>query len=130
MKWSLVFKIAALWNFSGALFALCFKDTMSENFFTNYVAGTSSFESNLNYYLLYSFIMIMGIGYWLVSVDLYKNKAILIVGILGKIVASLTWITIFFMNLGTILLLVGAFGDFLWAMLFIFFLRTYKKHGH
>ena len=127
MNWKLFFKAAAFWNLSGGLFALFCKELMSKLFYINNDGAFSSVESSINYYLLYSFILIMGIGYWLVGNDPGKNKALVIVGIIGKLTAAITWIIAFFLGHGTIFLLGGALGDFAWALLFIYFLSKAPK---
>ncbi|MFL5752218.1 MAG: hypothetical protein ACJ76F_02330 [Bacteroidia bacterium] len=128
MKWNLAFKLAALWNFSGALFALFCKDLMSSLFYVNSDPALTTVESNINYYLLYSFILVMGIGYWIVSLDPSRNKGLILVGIIGKLSTAFTWIIVFFMGYGTIMLLAGALGDLAWSLLFCYYLsKSVKK---
>jgi hypothetical protein len=128
MNWKLFFKAAACWNLSGGLVALLCKEFMTKMFYVNNDGGFCSVESSINYYLLYSFILIMGMGYWMVGNDPSKNKALVIVGILGKMTAAIVWIITFFLGNGTIFLLGGALGDLTWALLFIYFLsRTAKQ---
>jgi hypothetical protein len=72
---------------------------------------------------LWSFILLFGVGYWLVGRDPEHNRGILVLGVLGKTAFGLFWIAQFVAWRATALLALGATGDLVFAALFLRWLR-------
>ena len=120
----LMFFYGALWNFS-AIPSLLFPELSFKLFF-----GTGMEQSLIlgNYYGhgLYLFwwttVLILGIGYYIVSRDLNKNTGIVMLGIIGKLCYSFFFIYSYFTGKATILAFLGGMGDLTFTVFFVNFL--------
>jgi len=72
--------------------------------------------------------MVYGIGYYMVSRDLYAHKGIVLLGIIGKIIVFLLFLHhLVFSGLHVLIFLIGV-GDLMFALLFCKFL-VFARNG-
>ena len=64
----------------------------------------------------------MGVGYYLLSRNPKQNWAIALIGAIGKMTIACSWTYLYYIGVGTKLLLLGAIGDTIFALFFIHFL--------
>jgi len=120
-----MFFFGALWNFSFAIPGLLFPE-----FSIKLTFGTEMDQSLLlgNYYAhsMYLFwwgaVLIFGIGYYLVSRDVNKNRGIVWMGVIGKLCFFFFLTSSYLMGKSTILSFLGGSGDFIFTILFLNFL--------
>jgi hypothetical protein len=128
----LMFFFGALWNFSFAIPGLLFPE-----FSIKLTFGTAVDQSMLlgNYYAhsMYLFwwgaVLIFGIGYYLVSRDINKNRGIVWMGIIGKLCFFFFFIYSYLTGKSTILSFLGGTGDFIFTLLFLNFLWQTRKEA-
>jgi hypothetical protein len=120
-----IFLIGSLWNLLGGVFIVVFADWIFVS-------------SNLNlpdppvyFYSWIALFMVFGIGYFMAYVDMYGNKNIVILGIIGKLAFS----AIFIVGM-TVLpqripkgFLIAVAGDLVFVVLFWKFLRFAHRSG-
>ena len=90
--------------------------------------GTPAVLYGSMYYQVFMFtVIIFGIGYLIVGLNIDQNHWIVLMGIIGKLLVFL-FFTINYIN-GAIVLfkLIIAIGDLIFAILFIEFLLNFKK---
>jgi len=114
-----LFFVAALWNLAlGLAFLLMFSRLM-----TLFGMPTPARELTAFHQMAILLAMVYGIGYYMVSRDLYSHKGIVLLGVIGKIIVfALFLYHMLFSGLHFLIFLVG-FGDLIFALLFIMFLR-------
>ena len=113
-----MFIIGAIWNLAVAIPLLII------SYFIN--PGLSTL--GLIYYqgFLIS-IILFGIGYYIVGKDINKNHAIILLGIVGKILVFTFFLTYFLLGIMTIFEVSAATIDLIFACLFIEFLINFEK---
>lgn len=119
-----MFFVGALWNLLGGLAIVLG---------TGLIFGISKLtppEPPLFYHSWIALFMTFGIGYWMVSRDLYGNRNIVILGIVGKLAFSFIFIVEFFTFKGELppLLWISVIGDLTFVVLFWMFLRLFRGH--
>jgi len=72
-------------------------------------------------------IFTFGIGYFIVGRDIDSNRGIVILGIISKLAYFGCNLIYLFIGELTLVFVVLAFGDFVFAMLFIEFMLKYEK---
>ena len=110
-----LFIVAAIWNWVvGILFIL---------------VGFSHPVSLLHslYVGLGNTILLVGIGFFFVSLDVKKNNGIALMGIIGKFSAFTIVLAYFFLGVGTILEVILGTIDLIFGLLFIEFLISVKN---
>ena len=121
----LMFFVGALWNFSFAIPGLFFPE-----FSIKLTFGTEMDQSLLlgNYYAhsMYLFwwgaVLIFGIGYYLISRDINKNRGMVWIGVIGKLCFFFFLTCSYLIGKSTILSFLGGTGDFIFTILFLNFL--------
>lgn len=118
------FFVAALWNLLlGLVFLVLFSQLM--RFFDMPVPPR---ELTVFHQMAILLAMVFGIGYYMVSRDLYSYRGIVILGIIGKIVVFLLFLYhMLFSGLHVIVFLIGA-GDLVFALFFIRFLAFSRNN--
>lgn len=116
----------ALWNISAALTGLCFYNFQFSLFF-----GPESLIDNFYQVLAFKMsmlaILLFGIGYYIVSKELTLNRAIVWLGMIGKIVLFFIFTYYFIEGKATFVAFMVFFGDFIWAILFAIFLYQTRE---
>ncbi len=120
--YSKMFLVSALWNISASsgsmlLFDLHFK----------YFVGTDEVMNNF-YTSLYGriflmFVFFFGVGYYIVSRDVTKNRGIVWMGALAKITLCIIYTYCYMIDRVTLIGFTMINIDFIWAMLYLLFLR-------
>ena len=74
---------------------------------------------------LLGLFMTFGIGYWMVSADMYGNRNIVILGMIGKLAFSVVFVAniVLFRGQVPLLFLIPVTGDLVFVVLFWMFLR-------
>ncbi len=120
-----MFLIGALWNILGGAFIL---------YFTGWIFSTANLtipEPPAYFHSWIALFVTFGIGYFMVYRDMYKNKDIVILGIIGKLSFSLIFIYNMIAYRGKIPLffIIPVIGDLVFVVLFVKFLLFARKLG-
>lgn len=125
IDYSRFFKVAAVYNFFAALFFLAFPGLGAELMLRG---GTvTTFPAHMFYNITWAFVLIFGIGYYIVALDVDKNHGVVVIGIIGKLFFYFYFLYLFLRSQCTLFGLAGVSGDLLFSMMFAYFL--YKKRS-
>ncbi len=129
--YSRMFLVSAIWNlyFSiSALFlpklnlTLCYGEEVASGILNNFYS-----------YMLYNFqgaaILIFGFGYYIVSRDVTKNHGIVLMGIIGKLFFFGYYTYMYVTMHATIVPFLAVTGDFIFSLLFAYFLAQKRIEG-
>lgn len=118
-----MFLAGAIWNVLGGAILLGIQDWVFST------ADLNPPDPPLYFYGWIALFMTFGIGYYMVSRDLFNNKNIVILGIIGKLVFSGIFIyyVISASDLVPMLMLVPVIGDLVFVALFGMFLNYTRK---
>ncbi len=123
---SRTFFIAALWNLAAAVPGI-----ISPGWLFKFVFGEEAYTGDFHQALLFrSFalsVLLFGIGYYAVSKDTGQNRAIVWLGAAGKILVFAFFTGAFLQGHATTLAWVVSIGDFLWALVFLWFLYRTRE---
>jgi hypothetical protein len=117
----MLFRVAAAWNIVAALAALALPGV--------YYRWAYGYEGRVDELLLtahvglWVIILLMGVGYALVSVDPAHNRALIWIGAIGKLLFAAIWTAQIVIWRGKLALLSGIIGDSAFALLFLRHLR-------
>ncbi|MFW9990475.1 MAG: hypothetical protein ACFFD4_00305 [Candidatus Odinarchaeota archaeon] len=120
-----LFLIGAVWNVILGLAFILTSIFMLETGFDLF--GVIVPSSLMFYHLFFGAVIIFGVGYYLVSVDLDKNHGVVIIGVIAKIWVFVITGYYFFIGDINILGVAPAVGDLIFAILFIEFLVNYER---
>lgn len=81
------------------------------------------------HFLLFGFVVAIGLGLWNSARDPREGRGILIASILGKTLAAVTWLRMVAAHEGTMMLAGAALADLAWAVVFIFVLRHVAREA-
>lgn len=118
--------IAAIGNWIGSLIALISPAFFFSQFFQHPPDRYSTFPYlSLYHFMMWGFILIMGIGYWMCAVNTEKHRVVLLIGGLGKLLAAVFFVMLYAMQQGRWLMIGGGIWDGLFGILFLllFFAR-------
>ena len=120
-----VFLIGALWNLAGGLFIIVFTGWIFK------LSGLTPPEPPTYYQSWIALFMTFGIGYYLAYRDMYLNKNIILLGMIGKLAFALDFIINMLIFNGQIPLffLIPVIGDLVFAGLFASFLIFVRRQG-
>ena len=121
--YSWLFKVAALYNVLAAVFYLVFPELGAKLMFKN--SAVAIYPAIIFYNFTWVAVLLFGIGYYIVSLDVNKNHGIVVIGILGKLFFFFYFLYLYFQSQCTLLAVAGGIGDLLFVILFAWFL--YKK---
>jgi len=121
-----MFQIGALWNLLGGIFILVATPWVFRT------AGLVAPSPPLYYQAWIALFMTFGLGYYMVSRDLYRNKDIAALGLIGKLLFSLIFIRNFLTYPGEVprFFWFPVIGDLVFVVLFgmfLFFVRRSRK---
>jgi uncharacterized membrane protein len=118
-----LFRLAALWNFVAALFGL-FASKLAFELLFGEDAYVGDYHQLWLFRVFWMAVLLFGVGYLLVSLDVTENRGMVWLGILGKIAVFAFVLHAFASDEATVLWLLIAVGDFLWTLLFAWFLAA------
>lgn len=126
-KYRTFFQVSALYNFLAAFNGLFFFDRMNRMFY-----GPQKILYGVTTFILktfYTHVFVFGTGYYIVSRDPAKNRGIVWMGMLAKIVFFFVAIPYYLRKKITAITFILAFGDLVFGMLFGLFLwKTRNEH--
>ncbi len=126
-RYSDMFFLGALWNLGIGLGCLSFlKLSMRLIFGAKEV--TSSIVATLPLRFFYAAVAIFGWGYYMVSKDLKKNRGIVWMGLVAKIIIFVSFIYYYGKKKLKIVPVLLGFGDFIFSILFTLFLCETKSN--
>lgn len=120
-----MFFLGSLWNLLGGIAALILTDWVFK------MQGLNPPFPRNYYYSWIALFMTFGIGYYMVYKDMYANKNIVILGIIGKFAFACIFIyymAIYWAQIPHIFL-IGVVGDLIFVVLFSVFLFYAKISG-
>ena len=114
-----MFFVGALWNLLGGIAIV----GLTGKIFSS--AKLTPPQPPLYYYAWIALFMTFGIGYWMVSADMYGNRNIVILGMIGKLAFSVVFVAniVLFRGQVPLLFLIPVTGDLVFVVLFWMFLR-------
>jgi hypothetical protein len=110
-----LFFIGALWNWSAALF-FCGLSVVNKQFLTYF---HNIPQTMLWYYSFLGVVFIFGFGYYWISKDVPRNRDIIKMGIIGKIMVFLMFLIYLFKGEITFLLFLAGCVDLIFTILFV-----------
>ena len=116
--------LASILNLIGSLMAIISPPFFFFQFFKYKPDLVSTFPYLAMYhYLFWGVGLIMGIAYWMAAVDPVKNKIVLFIGALGKLLAAVFLLMLFMQGEGKWLMLAGVISDGILGlvMLYLYF---------
>ncbi len=116
--WRFFFLISAIWNFMG-IFGVIWPRQSFMGFFGQ---DTEDQITIGIYRLLWTNVLLFGIGYLIVAYDPGSNLGLILLGIIGKVIASAGFIVLYRQGVSTKGALFGAAGDMLFTLFFILYL--------
>jgi len=118
------FALAAAWNWCVSILTLLFYQ-----WFFN-ILGMSTPQPALWFYLFLGSVFIFGIGYFMVSLDLSQNHAVIILGILGKIGVFAAFLYSYIIGMVHFAILCLGIVDVIWCVFFVKFLVEYSAREY
>ena len=122
--YSRMFLISAIWNLYFSLGSIVMPGLSLKLAF-----GADVARDVLNNYYAYTFynfmslsVLIFGAGYYIVSRDVNKNRGIVLLGLAGKLIFFTYYTVSYFTSHCTILMFLTVAGDFIFSILFGYFL--------
>lgn len=119
----LLLRIAGLFNILGGGMLLALPDWAFRLLYGR-TLGPADDLLRTHHFLLFGFVVMIGIGIASSAADLRQARGILLSSILGKTLAAVVWLRMVVMQQGTPLLAVAAITDLAWAVLFVIMLRV------
>jgi hypothetical protein len=118
------FVIAAIWNISGGLGAIfMFESNMISLWGAEYIQMFYDNRVALSTYrLFWVLVIIFGVGYYVISRDLTKNRAVIWMAVAGKLTVFSIWSYDYSIGAIQPAALFGGVGDLIFTLIFLFFL--------
>lgn len=118
--WRLLFRVAALFNWSVAIPLWIAPVQLSQ------LLGFAPLPTDILYTDLFAVLVLtFGLGYWWVGADPVRNRVVLAMGICGKLLVVLVGYSHFLAGTTNLPFAALVTGDLLWALLFWRFLRLH-----
>ena len=129
--YKVIFVIAAVWNITGGLGAIfMFESNMTSLWGPEYIQMFYDNRVALSTYrLFWVLVIIFGIGYYIISRDLTKNRAVLWMAIAGKLAVFIIWSYDYSIGAIQPAALIGGIGDLVFTLIFLFFLWQTRNWG-
>ncbi|MGH9359309.1 MAG: hypothetical protein ACRD1O_09080 [Terriglobia bacterium] len=118
-----MFLAGAIWNLLGGVFIIA----ATEWIFAT--AGLPTPRPALYYYAWIALFMTFGIGYAMVYRDMYGNKNIVILGIIGKLAFAAIFCFFLFQGQAPRFFLIPVTGDLVFVVLYSMFLNFARQAG-
>jgi len=120
--WRLIFRLAALFNFSVAI------PLWAAPVWLSTLLGLEPVPTDILYTDLFAVLALtFGIGYWWVGADPVRNQVVLKMGICGKLLVVGVGYWHFFIGATNLPFALLVTGDLLWALVFWRFLWTHPE---
>ena len=122
-----VFFASALWNLVGGAFIIAATGWIFDS------SGVAIPFPAAYYYTWTAMILVFGLGYYCVYRDMFRNRDIVLMGVIGKTVFSAVFLYYFVSHPGQIpvFFLIPIGGDLVFVVLFIMFLRfAYARNSN
>ncbi len=122
--YKIIFVIAAVWNISGGLDAIfSFEANMTSLWGAKYIPMFYDNRVALSTYrLFWVLVIIFGVGYYVVSRDLTKNRAVVWMAVGGKLAVFMVWSDDYRIGAIQSAALIGGTGDLMFTLIFLLFL--------
>jgi hypothetical protein len=122
--WKAVFIVAAIWNLYFAISALVMPEYNMKVFFGEEAVSALSgnFYAATFYNLMWGLILNGGLGFCIVALNVNKNHGIVLIGIIGKLFFFGYYGVLYVLSKCTLMGMMGITGDFIFALLFAYFL--------
>ncbi|TGN10040.1 hypothetical protein [Leptospira ilyithenensis] len=120
-----LFKVTAVINIIGGFSAVFGMPLYLKLFY-----GVSEASRSLQFYHINFWIIVfaMGIGYWFLSLDPIRFRPIALLGAIGKLSASVSWIIMIYLGEGSLLLIPAViFDGFFGILMALFYLRSRER---
>jgi hypothetical protein len=127
-KYAKLFFIGALWNVFFAGLALLVPK-LGRLLIFGFKKTATSAAVDLFYKISWALILVYGVGYYMVSRDPEKNRGVVWMGILGKLGFFFAVLQYYLKKTVTIVMMLGAFGDFVFSMLYSTFLFKTRNNA-
>jgi hypothetical protein len=125
--WVKVFFVAALFNYMMGLPIVLFTDFTYNLVYTD---GVSRAPMALSLWADFGImVIIIGFGYQLVSRDITKNRGLVLLGVIAKLFDVITLTYRYFIDIANVIVLIPAFIDAIFAVLFVLFLYQSRKQS-
>lgn len=124
--YKILFLVAGLWNLIAAI--LCWLGLV---FMPGMVFGLFGMPRPLSlfpFHAMFSFIVVFGIGYFIVSHDIARNQGIVVIGSLAKLLFFMDCLLALMLKEGNLLLLLTGTIDLIFTVLFVEFLFAVRKN--
>ncbi len=118
-----IFLAGALWNLLGGAFIIAATGWIFAT------AGLAPPRPALYYYAWIALFMTFGIGYAMVCADMYGNKNIVVLGIIGKLAFAAIFIAFLLQGQAPSLFLIPVAGDLVFVVLYWMFLSFARRAG-
>lgn len=116
------FKITAIGNIIGAVMAIVSMSSHLEMFYTETGTGTML---KFYHYNLWAFVLMLGVGYWFLGKEPIRNRALALVGAVGKLFIMFSWIYLLSINHAKpIIVLAIAYDGFFGIVMAVFYWKT------
>ncbi|MGO9214332.1 MAG: hypothetical protein ACLP9S_10610 [Syntrophales bacterium] len=126
--WKKFFVFASFWNISaGPLVLALYLYCPSLIFTPEGIKFTHNPVFDAVFNVMIMAIVLFGVGYYAPSRDLMRNRIMIWLGILGKIILTIILVHLFFTNYLTPLLPILLAGDLIWAVFFFIFLTQTRE---
>jgi hypothetical protein len=122
--YSRFFLVSAIWNFYFSISALAMREFNIKVAFGEEAvsAVTGNFFATTFYNFMFAAVLVFGIGYYIVSRDVTRNHGIVLLGIIGKLCFFVYYGVMYIQSQCTIVAMLSVTGDFIFALLFAYFL--------
>ena len=118
--------IGAIWNvFFGIIGFLNLPLHIS--LFYNSLTPAAKLIANHTWWLI---VLFAGVGYGIVAFKIVKYRYFITIGAIGKIAFFLLVSYLWFGSVATDFAAIIAFGDFIWAIYFLFFIYRTREYGY
>ena len=125
-KYFIPLLIGAIWNvFFGLIGFLNLPLHIS--LFYNSITPAAKLIANQTWWLI---VLFAGVGYGIVAFKIFKYRFFITIGAIGKIVFFLLVSYLWFGSVTTDFAAIIAFGDFVWAIYFFFFIFSTREYGY
>lgn len=120
-----MFLVGSLWNLLGGVLILSFSSWIFAT------AGLTRPHPPLYFHAWIALFMVFGIGYYMVFLDMYANKNLVILGMIGKAAFSFIFIRnlIAYRSQVPVFFLIPVVGDVIFVFLFAWFLMYARRGG-
>jgi hypothetical protein len=119
------FKITAIGNIIAAVLAMA---SMSAHLEMFYGISESSTMLRFYHYNMWAFVLMLGVGYWFLGQEPIRNRAIALIGAVGKLFIMFSWIHLLSTNHAKPLILLAiAYDGFFGIVMAIFYWKSRNK---